>query len=193
MLLAIQSRTASVGLTYRSEWKRFLLWAARCDLQPIGEIYSSYPGLFILCEAFTTWRYSWDWFRCLSFFCSRSDYFLASHGVKLLEKLRFPSLPLENYVKLAVWDVAGLYCLLSSLFTVPPLLQVFLLSLLKEPAWYRYTAMKTRADIVQTIAQLLSRSVIRVWCMSGWLPYHHPAFTTCISGKIQLFFQSYTT
>lgn len=45
---------ASLGLTYRSKWKWFLPWAAHHDLQPSGEIYSSYPGLFIICEAFMT-------------------------------------------------------------------------------------------------------------------------------------------
>jgi len=49
-----------MGLTYRSKWKRFLLWVAQCDLQPIGEIYSSYPGLFIICETFMTSSYSED-------------------------------------------------------------------------------------------------------------------------------------
>lgn len=59
-LLAIQSRTASLGLAYRSKWKWFLLWAAQCDLQPIGEIYSFYPGLLSVCETFMTSSYSWD-------------------------------------------------------------------------------------------------------------------------------------
>lgn len=44
---------------------------------------------------------------------------LASYGVKLLEKVHFLSLPPENYLKLVVWDVAGLSCLLSSLSAVP--------------------------------------------------------------------------
>lgn len=72
-LLAIQSRRASLGLTYRSKWKWFLPWAAHRDLQPIGEIYSSYPGLFIICETFMTSSFSEDYFGCPSFLCSRSD------------------------------------------------------------------------------------------------------------------------
>lgn len=52
--LLFRAGAASLGLAYRSTWKWFLPWAAHCDLQPSGEIYSSYPGLFIICETFMT-------------------------------------------------------------------------------------------------------------------------------------------